>query len=95
MAIIHNTKADTIKTVKNLGWLLRNASKVKIIEITPQSWYNQPAEGYDAKVTATLDDGRRFITDFASIKLCRTWFKRPSLSHATFKDYSLNAFPAS
>lgn len=102
MAIILNIQAGTEKKVKNLGWLMRHAALVTLIEITPQHWYRNQKKGYDVRLTATLNDGRKFITDYASLNVLRDWLKRPSLklgvwnrpsrfAHATIKDYTQRA----
>lgn len=67
--------------VKNLGWLLRHAADVERIEFTTDAPHGTfwTAENYI--LTATLRDGTRYVTPFASAEVFRQWVQRPSLAH--------------
>jgi hypothetical protein len=67
--------AGKVRTVRNLGWLLRHAKDVLHITI-----YGTGDGG--AAVRVTLDDGRLYVTTFGSMEICLRWFARPSMSHA-------------
>jgi hypothetical protein len=69
MATIINADG-TIKSVKNLGWLLRNWKLVKEFEIIEM----EQGEGL---MIAHLKDGRKYSTNWASFTLCKEWLHRP------------------
>jgi len=74
------------KTVKNLRWLISHAAEVVLIEVCPQHWFKKPAKGYEARMIARLRDNTLYITDWASIEVCREWLKaRRRLSTCTMK----------
>jgi len=60
------------RTVKNLGWLLRNWQGVRSfqLDLTPDS-------RDDLRLVAHLRDGGRYETDFASLTVCWRWLSRP------------------
>jgi hypothetical protein len=62
------------KPVTNLGWLLahwRSVNRFDVSRITDPRGYPE------ARMVATLKDGRQFITDWASASVCRQWLHRP------------------
>jgi len=76
-AKVFNTAKGTEKTVKNLGWLLRNWRQVESF-----SWYDvhslyYPETVSDGFLMARLDDGRVFHTSFASYTVFVHWLNRP------------------
>ena len=62
------------KTVKNLGYLLRNWSRVVEFRVTTQNLTNP---GDDALFVAELYGGDIYQTGFASSTILLTWIKRP------------------
>lgn len=65
-----------LRTVKNLGWLLRHAGHLDAICLTRHS--------YGATLTASgsyNDLAFTYIADFASWDVARRWVRRPSLAH--------------
>lgn len=62
-----------MKTVKNLGWLLKNAAQVERFIVLEGPGF--PNEAY---LVAQLRDGRRYETPFASKEVLRDWLHRPS-----------------
>jgi len=64
----------TYKTVKNLGWLLRNWEQVKNLRVYTQNLTNP---GDDAYLVAELYDGRRYETGFADQTVLLRWLRRP------------------
>lgn len=81
MATVFNPDGSE-KVVKNLGWLLRHAAEVR--EIT---FYRSELADTDFPrpyvLTAALEDGRLFVTTWASAEVFRQWVKRPSLAHVS------------
>lgn len=71
MATVFSNKKT--KSVSNLGWLLRYRHEV----ISFEFHYIQTNNG-DGKLIANLQDGRQFISDFASLVVCFIWLSRPS-----------------
>lgn len=67
------------KSVKNLGWFLRNAHKVAIMEL-----FELP-EGR-GKIVATLTERgvptKEYHSSFESFEIMQKWVLRPCLSHA-------------
>ena len=68
-----------IRTVRNLGWLLRHAGDVRAItfgfkrEGDSPSWYGRYV------LVAELEDGTVYGTPFADRRVAAQWLARPSL----------------
>ena len=71
-----------VRATKNLGWLLRHASEVRVLCLTSESdgGARLSAEGYHANTNPRLE--YTFVCDFASRKVAEQWIRRPSLAHA-------------
>ena len=73
MAYVIQTN-QTVKAVKNLGWLLRNWSAVERLEWldTPHSLYRN-----EGLFRAYLRDGRVYTTAYASFDVWKGFINRP------------------
>jgi len=66
----------TQREVRNLGWLLRHRWEVTSLNVT------HPADPENAaQLCAVLNDGRRYVTDFASLQVLWRWLHRPSMRY--------------
>jgi len=83
-AYITNNDGDTLRTVKNLGWLLRNWQRVERFTVQP---VGEPTGLWQAHLTAHLRDGREYHTDFASAEQLADWLNRP-----VFRGLYVNCF---
>lgn len=61
------------RTVKNLGWLLRNWTDVQTFQLL----LSPPKSRCDLRLVAHLRDGGQYETDFASLSVCWRWLNRP------------------
>lgn len=66
--------AGKIKSVKNLGWLLRNWQDVESFTFF---WNPQNPRMVDGELAANLKSGGQYQTDFASLSVCFRWLDRP------------------
>src|SRR5574337_433014 len=64
----------TIKTVKNLGWILRNWKLVDDVQFHYNKVDSIPKDGM---VEFYLKDGRKYFTDYASFDVFLNWIDRP------------------
>ncbi len=62
------------KEVKNLGWLLRNWTRVEKFEV---KLARQADEMTDAVLIAHLEDGQFYSTLYASLEVLKDWLNRP------------------
>lgn len=69
MATIFLSNGKTRK-VKNLGWLIRNASRISVIHIDPH-----PSEETGCVLTAHINNGDKYATDWASKTVCWDWLR--------------------
>lgn len=86
---VYNLATGESKTVKNLGWLLRNAHKVGSIQIFELS------EGRGKLVATICERGvsvKEYHTSFASFQILQKWVNRPCLSHVVKYKHFRNAF---
>jgi hypothetical protein len=60
------------KPVKNLGWLIRHASKVERIFLSDRD----DGAKCGCKFVARLMDGRIYTTSFNSYEICKDWISR-------------------
>jgi hypothetical protein len=74
MAIVINPNGKT-RNVKDHGWLLRHQREVTMIEVSPQGHFAKPVKGFESRMIATLQNGVRYITNWASTSVCRDWIK--------------------
>lgn len=72
MACIINTDGS-VKTVKNLGWLLKNWQIVESFEV----FGAESLRWQECVLVAHLKDGRKYSTNWASRMVCRDWLTRP------------------
>jgi hypothetical protein len=69
--IIYKDSQKPNRTVKNLGWLLRRRrSDVDFVEVHPESHFKQQKKGAEVRLTATMKNGDKFVTSFASKRVC-------------------------
>ena len=72
MAKVYYKAIDKVKTVKNLGWLLRHAKDVNYFQaLLPNDCYNQT-------VLKAVSDDWTYVIDFASVTVLHSWLNRPS-----------------
>lgn len=64
---------SVVREVKNLGWLLRNWKDVQRITVEPL----ETPLGGEARLTCYLNNGQRYLTDFASRCVLRRFLDRP------------------
>lgn len=92
-AIIYSADKRTAKSVRNLGWLLRNWRDVARFEVLRASApevakYPEIAGEHEGKylegrkypegiLVAYLHDGREYRTLFACLTVCRSFLDRP------------------
>jgi hypothetical protein len=73
--IVNTSTGKIIKTVKNLGWLLRHTTEITDIEIKKDS--DLPYSG--ASISCNLTNNRAYTTNFASFAIALHWFSRRAL----------------
>ena len=74
---------NTEKSIKNLGWLLKNWYIVETLEVTREvDSINPPNE---CTLKANCLNGKVYICDFASYRICIKFLNRP-----VFKGKSVN-----
>lgn len=80
MATIHGPDMRLLRTVKNLGWLLRHAGDVVRIDVSAHlpGDVAMDGDGWACVLRAQLADGRYYRTPWQSRYLCRQWLQRPS-----------------
>lgn len=71
MAIL--TKNGKTRTVKNLGWLLRNWREVESFKLAKHGKFPND----EGRMTAFLKCGGKYETGWASFDLMQEWIKRP------------------
>jgi hypothetical protein len=72
MAKVYYKTTGKVKTVKNLGWLLRHSNDVNYFQVlVPNDCYNQTV------LKAVCDDWT-YCIDFASNIVLHGWLNRPS-----------------
>lgn len=70
------------QTVKNLGWLLKNASNADIIRIYPQLHGTKLDLGAFMRVEmAGALNGKSYCVKFESFAICKQWVLRRALRH--------------
>lgn len=84
-ARVYSSDQKSVKTVKNLGWLLRHWKEVKEFYISHVDGRNFPNPEY--RMQACLTDGRMYETDWASLEILWHWLDRP-----VFRGVKLNWF---
>ena len=87
------TRNGKTKTVKNLGWLLRNWQEVAHLSFDIKAVPGQIV--YDGVFTATLKDGGTYVTDYASLSVWLEFISRPvffTLPADVRQDGKVNAF---
>lgn len=72
MALVIHTSTGKQRKVKNLGWLLANWRNVQSFSVA-----RLLRDRYGARLVAHMDDGRAFVTDFASSQVLACWLNRP------------------
>lgn len=72
-----------VRAVKNLGWLLRHAAEIVVIDYhVEMGTVRFAATGYHAGSNPRLE--YTFICDWSSAEVCKRWLARhPSLAHVT------------
>ena len=68
-----------VRTVRNLGWLLRHASEVRAITFGVKRDGDSPAWHGRYVMVAELEDGTVYGTPFADQRVAAQWLSRPSL----------------
>ena len=66
----------TYKNVKNLGWLLRNSDKVRLMGFYDNP-YRRSQFRKDYAMVAWLEDGRVFMCEWESWRVALDWIDRP------------------
>lgn len=70
------------KSVKNLGWLLRNWQQVHKI------WFEVDSNNQnDGNLNVLLRNGGIYSTEFASLTVCFNWLNRPVFKGRNFTIY--------
>lgn len=67
----------TVRTVLNLGWLLRNARDVVSVEFWARGRADAPGADLGGRMVAQLAGGRTYATDWASRSVFADWICRP------------------
>lgn len=62
-----------VRAVKNLGWLLRHWKEVESFTVDP----HPDTPRTDCILRATMRDGTKYETDFASASILNDWLHRP------------------
>jgi hypothetical protein len=75
---IYDKDGGALRTVKNLGWLLRHWKEVAHFTVSESD-----LNGFDAKLVALLGDGRQYEAYWASRHVLRSWLQRPVFRGAT------------
>lgn len=76
MAVLYSATGVRVRSVRNLGWLLRNWASVRAFHIVPT-----PGQFSDCQLVATMDGAPggvgEYRTDFACARLLWDWLHRP------------------
>jgi hypothetical protein len=73
-ALLKNTSTNKTKEVKNLGWLLRNYSKVLCLEVLTDS-NSAGDDNYGGCMLRALGNNFIYSCHFNSKKICIDWIK--------------------
>lgn len=68
MATLIKNNNGQVKNIKNLGWLVRNSSRVKELEVVKLY-----TEAYKAELVAYMDNGDRYGQFFSSWDVLWNW----------------------
>lgn len=81
MSTLLDNDGRTIKHVKNLGWLLRNANTAQTISVAamPEGSDNQCRLTVYMDAPGTPNRCARYTTEFASARILWDWLRRPSM----------------
>lgn len=71
------------RTLKNLGWLLRNANRVEGFRFVLSD--GPDASGWEGRLVAELQDGGSFVAGWASLSVCWDWLNRPRFQMLPFR----------
>lgn len=92
-AVIMSADGETVRTVRNLGWLMRHRSELLAPSQGPaftiRGWRYAPRAGvlpvpvehHGPVLLAHLADGRTFACTFADASVLFDWLDRPSFAH--------------
>ena len=72
MAKVYYKSTDKVKTVKNLGWLLKHSNDVNYFQVLV------PNECYNQTVLKAVCDDWTYEIEFSSVPVLHKWLDRPS-----------------
>jgi hypothetical protein len=84
--IVNTLTGEVIKTVKNLGWILRNTPEIIDIEIHKQ----EDGSYSGANISCNLTNNRMYTTQFASFAIALQWFSRRALKGIPVRVFNAN-----
>jgi len=82
-------KPDKTVTVKNLGWLVRHAYKVNVVEFRIIA--AKYSSKHDVYLIVKFEDNTIYATRYDNLAICKRWLRR-SLTLPNFRECTLKGF---